>query len=334
MLKDGHGRRRLLQALAAGGAAALPTVSLAQADPAAGFPGRPLRLVVPYPPAGAVDAVARIVAQKMGEGLGQPVVIDNRPGGNAVIGTQFVAKSPADGYTMLLTASTHVINAVIMNKLPYDSFKDFAPVASLIKSDFVLAVGPSVQAANLRELIAYARANPGKLNYASSGIGNSNHLAAELFAMLTGTKLHHVPYKGSSQAMTDILGGRVQLFFSVPPNVLAQAAKGQVRLLASTTTDPMPGVGRVPTFAEAGLPGFELSSWQGILVPAGTPRPLIDRLAAECARVMALPEVRERFAGQGQQPFFNGPDALAAMIKTDTALYTRVAQAANIRVEE
>ena len=322
-------RRRVLQA-----AAALPLVLPAAPWAQQAYPGKPIRLVVPYQPGGAVDGAARVVGQKLGEALGQPVVIDNRPGGNTLIGTAAVAKAPADGYTLLMTASTHVINAVVMSKLPYDSFRDFTPVATVIKSDFVLVAHPELPVASLRELVAYAKANPGRLSYATSGAGNSNHLAAELFAQLTGTQLHHIPYKGAAGAMTDLLAGRIQLMFSVPINVLPHVAAGKLRALATTAAEPLPGVAPIPSFAQAGLPAFELDSWQGILAPAGTPKAAIDRLAAELGRVLAMPDVQARLLGQGQKPFATTTEQFAALIQSDIALYTRVARAANIRVEE
>jgi tripartite-type tricarboxylate transporter receptor subunit TctC len=298
------------------------------------YPNRPIQLIVPYPPGGSVDALARVIGQKLAESVGQPVVIENRPGGNTVIGTAAVSKAAPDGHTLLLTASTHVINVALGMKQPYDSFKDFVPVSTVIKSDFILVVNSALPVDNVQQLVALAKARPGQLNYGTSSVGNSNHLAAELFSQITGTQLHHVPYKGAVQAITDVIGGRVEIFFSVPANVLPHIASGKLKALATTAKEPLPGVGPVPTFAQAGVPNFNVESWQGILAPAGTPKPIVDFLATHLTRIVAQPDVREKLMAQGQQPFSVSGEKFAELMRADLAMYSRIVKTANIKLEE
>ena len=306
--------------------------SFAQAQGA--YPSRPIQLIVPYPPGGSVDALARVIGQKLAEAVGQPVVIENRPGGNTIIGTAAVAKAAPDGHTLLLTASTHVINVALGMKQPYDSLKDFAPVSTVIKSDFILVVNPSLPVDSVQQLVALAKARPGQLNYGTSSVGNSNHLAAELFSQITGTQLHHVPYKGAVQALTDLMGGRLQIFFSVPANVMPHIASGKLKALATTAKDPVPGLAPMPSFAQAGVPNFNVESWQGILAPAGTPKPIVDLLAAHLARIVAQPDVREKLLAQGQQPFSVSGEKFAELMRSDLVMYSRVIKTANIKLEE
>jgi tripartite-type tricarboxylate transporter receptor subunit TctC len=260
------------------------------------------------------------------------VIVDNRPGGNTIIGTEALAKAPADGHTLLYTASTHVINALLVANLPYDSFKDFQPVATIVRSEFVLVVHPSVPASNLQEFIALAKSRPGAINYATSGNGNPNHLAGEYFAMLAGVRLTNIPYKGGGPAITDLLGGQVQAMFSVPTAVAGHIKSGKLRALGYTGSKPLPGL-NLPSFAEAGLPGFDMHSWNGIFVPAGTPKPVVDKLAAEIARILDMPDVKEKLAAQGQDPFYQGPEQFAAMIEADRRMYASIVKAANIKLE-
>jgi tripartite-type tricarboxylate transporter receptor subunit TctC len=297
------------------------------------YPDRPIRLLVPFPAGGSIDPVARLIGQKLNQAWGQPVLVDNRPGANTIIGTEALAKSAPDGYTVLLTASTHVINSVLMQSLPYDSFKDFAPVATLYRSEFLLVVHPSLPAQNLQELIALAKARPGALNYAISGNGNANHLAGELFNMTAGIKMSSVPYKGGGPAINDLLGGQVQAMFSVPTSVIGQVQAGKLRALAYTGERPLPGLAQVPSFAKAGLPGFDIRSWTGLLVPTGTPKPIIDKLANEIAKILSMPDVRAKLEEQGQEPFIQDPAEFASLMAAERKKYADIIQAAHIKLE-
>jgi tripartite-type tricarboxylate transporter receptor subunit TctC len=310
-------------------AAAFSTAALSQPT----YPDRTIRMLVPFPAGGSIDPVARLVAQKLNQAWGQPVVVDNRPGANTIIGTEALAKSAPDGYTILLTASTHVINSVLVPNLPYDSFKDFVPVATLYRSEFLLVVHPSVPANNLQQLIALAKAKPGALNYAISGNGNANHLAGELFGMTAGVKLSNVPYKGGGPAINDLLGGQVQAMFSVPVSVIGQVKAGKLKALAYTGETPLPGLPQVPTFAQAGLPGFDIKSWTGFLVPAGTPKAIVDKLSAEVAKILAMPDVKARLEEQGQEPFTQTPAQFTALMSAERVKYADIIRAANIKLD-
>jgi tripartite-type tricarboxylate transporter receptor subunit TctC len=317
---------KLLAAMAVLGAAA----PLALAQPA--YPDRPIKMVVPFPPGGSVDPIARVVALKLGELLGQPVVIDNRVGGNTSIAAGFVAKAPADGYTLLFTAgSTHVIHTLQSN-LPYDSLKDFAPVAMVSRAGYMIAVHPSVPAATLPELVAYARAHPGQLNYGSAGIGNANHLAGELFNILAGTKIVHVPYKGGAASLQDLVAGRVQLMISVIPTLQPQVEAGNLRALAYTSQQP--GMAPVPTFAQYGMPDFEaIESLNVLLAPAATPEPVIARVASAMQRVLAMPDVKTAIENQKQFAFYRSPAELGERMRSDRAKYAEVIEKAQIQLK-
>ncbi|MEO5672801.1 MAG: tripartite tricarboxylate transporter substrate binding protein [Ramlibacter sp.] len=319
----------LARALAA---AVLTTFALA-APAQQAYPNKPIRILVPFAPGGSLDPVARLVGEKLTLAWGQPVVVDNRPGGNTTIATLAAAKAPPDGHTILLTASTHVINPLLMANLPYDSEKDFIPLAIVIKSEFLLVVHPSVPANNLQEFIAYAKARPDKVDYATAGQGNGNHIAAELFNQVAGTRMKHVPYKGGAQAIADVIGGQVQLMFSVPSTAIPHVKSGKLRALAHTGTNAPRGLTGVPSFAQAGLPGYDLNSWQGFMVPAGTPKPIVDKLVAEITKIMADPEVQEKLAGTGQEVWFNGPEAFAAIMKSDKDKFGQIIRTANIKLE-
>ncbi len=313
-------------------AALLCALACGLASSQAAYPSRPIRILLPFPAGGSTDPVARLLGQKLSEGLGQPVIVDNRPGANTIIGTEALTKAPADGHTLLFTASTHVINPLLMSNLPYDSVKDFIPVAMIVRSEFVLVVHPSVPANTLQEFIALAKARPGSVNYAISGNGNPNHLAGEYFAMVSGARLNNVPYKGGGPAITDLLGGQVQAMFSVPTAVTGHVKTGKLRALAYTGNKPLPGL-NVPSFAQAGLPGFEMNSWNGVFVAAGTPKAIVDKLSAEIARILELPDVKEKLAAQAQEPGFQGADQFAATLAADRVKYANIIKTANIRVE-
>ncbi len=310
--------------------AALSTTSFAQQA----YPGRSIRLIVPFPPGGSIDPVARMLAPKLTESWGQQVIVDNRPGANGAIGTEIVARAAPDGYTLvLLGGGTHVINALLVRNLPYDSVKDFAPVATVQRSDYVLVVHPSMPVNNLRQLIALAKARPGQMSYASAGNGNMNHLAAELFNMLTGIKTLHVPYKGGGQALTDLMGGQVHMHFAVVVSALPHIKSSRLKPLAIGGETRFPALPQVPTFTEAGLPGFRLQPWQGIFAPARTPKPIIDRLAAEISRIVVLPDITERITGWGSQPLVSTPEQFAALMAADFTKFAEIIKTANIRID-
>lgn len=298
------------------------------------YPSKSLRLIVPFPPGGSIDPVARMLAPKLTESWGQQVIVDNRPGANGAIGTEILAKSAPDGYTLiLLGGGTHVINALLVRNLPYDSVKDFAPVATVQRSDYVLVVHPSLPVNDLKRFIALAKAKPGQVSYASSGNGNMNHLAAELFNMLAGVKTLHVPYKGGGQALTDLMGGQVHMHFAVVVSALPHIKSGRLKPLAIGGDTRFPALPQVPTFAEAGLPGFRLQPWQGIFAPARTPKPVIDRLAAELSRIVMLPDITERIVGWGSQPLISTPEQFAALMAADFVKFAEVIKAANIKTD-
>ena len=309
---------------------AVSTASFAQQA----YPGRSIRLIVPFPPGGSIDPVARMLAPKLTESWGQQVIVDNRPGANGAIGTEIVARAAPDGYTLvLLGGGTHVINALLVRNLPYDSVRDFAPVATVQRSDYVLVVHPSMPVSNLRQLVALAKARPGQMSYASAGNGNMNHLAAELFNMLTGVKTLHVPYKGGGQALTDLMGGQVHMHFAVVVSALPHIKSGRLKPLAIGGETRFPELPQLPTFTEAGLPGFRLQPWQGILAPARTPKPIIDRLAAEISRIVVLPDITERIIGWGSQPLVSTPEQFAALMAADFTKFAEIIKTANIRID-
>ena len=308
-------------------------VAWAQA-PAAAYPAKPIRLVVPFPPGGATDILARAVGQRLTDAWGQPVIVDNRPGAGGNIGTELVAKSAPDGYTLEMgTVGTHAINASLYSKLPYDHVKDFAPVVLVAGVPNVLVVNPALPVSSVAELIAYAKANPGKLNFASSGNGTSIHLSGELFRTMAGVEITHVPYKGSAPALQDLIAGQVQLMFDNLPPSLPQIKAGRLKALAVTSAKRAPALPDVPTMAEAGLPGFEASSWFGILAPAGTPPAVVAKLNAEVAKWLASPEAQEKLLAQGANPAGGTPEDFAKHIAAETAKWAKVVKDSGAKVD-
>ena len=298
------------------------------------YPSKPVRLVVPFPAGGTTDILARAAAQKLSEAWGQQVIVDNRPGAAGNIGSELVAKAAPDGYTLLMgTVGTHAINASLYAKMPYDHVKDFAPVILVAGVPNVLVVNPAVPANSVAELIAYGKANPNKLNFASSGSGTSIHLSGELFKVLTGVQMTHVPYKGSAPALTDLLGGQVQLMFDNLPSSLAFIKAGKLRALAVTSTTRAPALPDVPTIAESGVPGFEASSWFGILAPAGTPHDVIAKINADVARWLASPDAKEKLAAQGANIAAGSPEDFAKHIQAETAKWARVVKESGAKVD-
>jgi tripartite-type tricarboxylate transporter receptor subunit TctC len=296
-----------------------------------GYPNRPIRLIVPYPPGAGTDIIARTVGQKLGEILGQQIVIDNHGGGGGVIGADAGAKAPPDGYTMVLVTSTFAMTPTLQ-KPPYDPVRDFTPLVLLAAVPNILVVNPSIPAANLQELIALARSR--ELSYATSGNGTVSHLLTEwLRSLVGGMQLTHVPYKGNAQALTDLLGGHVSIMFSALPSAIAHIGTNRVRPIAITSKARSAAVPQVPTFVEAGVPDFVFSSEFGLLLPARTPREIVTRLNREIVKILRLPDVRERLAGQGAEPVGNTPEEYAVLLKADLARWAKVVKAAGIRAD-
>jgi tripartite-type tricarboxylate transporter receptor subunit TctC len=298
------------------------------------YPTKPIRLVVPFPPGGATDIIARAVAQKLSETWGQSIVVDNRPGAGGNIGTELVAKAAPDGYTLEMgTVGTHAINASLYAKIPFDNVKDFAPIILVAGVPNVLEVNPSLPINSVQELIAYAKANPGKLNFASSGNGTSIHLSGELFKVMTGVQMTHVPYKGSAPALQDLVAGQVQLMFDNLPPSLPQIKSGKLRALAVTSATRAPALPDVPTVAESGLPGFEASSWFGLLAPAGTPPTIIAKINAEVAAWLASPEGKEKLASIGANAAGGSSEDFARHIQAETAKWAKVVKESGAKVD-
>ena len=311
----------------------LTASSAATAQPQS-YPSKPIRFVVPYPAGGPLDTVARLLGQKVSESTKQPVVVDNKPGAGGNIGADSVAKSAPDGYTILMGAvATHAINPTLYASMPYDAQKDFIPVTQVASTPNVLVVNPSIPAGNVREFIAYAKANPGKLNFGSGSTGSAGHLAGELFKAMAGVDMTHVPYKGAAPAMNDLIGGQIQLMFDNLASSLGQVKAGRIKALAVTTAKRTSLAPELPTIAESGLPGFDISTWFGIFVPAGTPREVVERLHAEFTRALALPDVRERMLSLGAEPVGNTPAEFAAYIRGEADKYARVIKASGAKVD-
>jgi tripartite-type tricarboxylate transporter receptor subunit TctC len=296
----------------------LPCLALAQA-----YPARPVRIIVPYPPGGATDVMARIIAQKLNETWPQAAVVENKPGASGTVGSEFVAKSPADGYTLLLQGTQHAINLSLYKQLPYDTLRDFAVVAYVASAPFLLVVHPSVPAGSVAELIAYIKAKPGGLNYGSSGVGGGAHLAGEIFKTSAGVQLTHIPYKGAAPAMADLLGGQVPMVFDPIPTSITQVRSGKIKALAITSAKRSALMPELPTVAESGLPGFDVAAWFGLYAPAATPKDIVARLNAEVNRVLLLPEVKEKFAGLGAESMPMGTDQFAVHLRAEIAKFAK-----------
>jgi tripartite-type tricarboxylate transporter receptor subunit TctC len=310
----------------------LATVALLVCSVAAAqsFPSRPVHIVIGFPPGGGIDTVARLIGPKMSESMRQPVLIDNRPGGGGVLGTDVVAKAPPDGHTVFFgTMGNLAVNPGFLPNLPFDMDRDLAPVTQVVSTWFLLYAHPALPAKSVPELIAYAKANPGRVNFCSSGNGGAPHLAAELFASMAGIQLVHVPYKGSAPCVADLIGGQVQLTFEAVTIGLQHVQSGKLRALATTSAKRLPMASDLPTVAET-LPGYEVDNWYGMVVPAGTPKAAIARLRDEVVKAMAVPEVRERLLGLGQVPAGSAPDEFAAFMKSERAKWLKVIRRANI----
>ena len=301
------------------------SAALAQA-----FPTRPVHIVIGFPPGGGIDTVARLIGPKMSESLGQPVVVDNRPGGGGVLGSDVVAKAAPDGHTVFFgTMGNLAVNPVFLPNLPFNMARDLAPVTQVVSTWFLLYAHPGVPAKAVSELIAYAKANPGKINFCSSGNGGAPHLAAELFGSMAGIQLVHVPYKGSAPCVSDLIGGQVQLTFEAVTIGLQHVQSGKLRALATTSAKRLPMAADVPTIAET-LPGYEVDNWYGMVAPARTPRAAIQRIRDEVVKAMAIPEIRERLLGLGQVPVGSTPEEFGAFMKAEGAKWLKVIREAKI----
>jgi len=298
------------------------------------YPTKPIRLIVAFPPGGSTDIIARVIGQKLGERLGQQIVIDNRGGAGGTLGTEIAAHANPDGYTLTMgTTSTHVVAASVYAKLRYDPAKNFAPITLVASTPYLLVVHPAVQARTLQEFVAVARSQPGKLNYASAGAGTTTHLAMEMLKTAAGLDLVHVPYNGNGPANTATLGGQVQALFGSMPAVLPHAKAGRVRALAVGSAKRSPSYPEVPTVAESGYPGYEASLWLGFMAPAGTPQPVIGRLHKELVAVVGTPEMKETLLRNGAEPVTNTPDEFGALIKAEIVKYAKVVKAAGVRID-
>jgi tripartite-type tricarboxylate transporter receptor subunit TctC len=300
---------------------------------AQGYPAKPVRLIVPFAPGGSTDIVARLLAPRLSENLGQPVVVENRAGGGTTIGMDHVAKSAADGYTLGVATLTFALNPSLFAKLPYSTEKDFAPVSLVSIVPFVIAIHPSVPARSVKQLIAVAKSKPGELNYSSSGIGSASQMAAELFKYMTGTDMVHVPYTGGGPAMIALLSGQVSLFVISIPGGLPHFRTGKLVPLGVTSAKRDPTIPEVATVAEQGLAGYELLEYQGIVAPAATPRPVINRVQQDIARSLAAADVKERFITSGAYVVGSTPEELAEHVKKEIATWAKVIKAAGIRLE-
>jgi tripartite-type tricarboxylate transporter receptor subunit TctC len=319
----------VLAGLLATGALAL---AIAPAAAQQNYPTRPIRFIVPYPPGGSTDPMARLAANKLSERFPHTVVVDNRPGGNTIIGTEAVAKATPDGYTILL-ASSALINTPSLIKLPYDVKKDFTGVATIATSRFVLVVPPTSPAKTLQELVSLVKAKPGQMSYASSGIGANTHLSGALFTLLTGAKINHIPYKGSGTLQADLMAGRVDMSFQVPISVISHIRAGKQRPLAVSGETRLAALSEVPTFVEAGMPNFIISGWFGIVTQAAAPRGPIERISKEMASILTQPDVVDYLEKQGSEPLISTPEQTTRRLHADIDRNAKIIKDAGIRME-
>ena len=301
---------------------------------AQGYPARPIRIIVPVATGGIADYYSRVIGSKLHETWGQPVLVENRAGGGGNIGSDIVAKAPPDGYTMVMGfIGSHAVNPFLFRNMPYDPQRDFVPVAMVIEAEGLLAVHPSVPVNSVAELLALARAQPGKLSYASGGIGTSSHLAGELFKSMTGADIVHIPYKGNAPAIADLIGGQTQLTFATMPTVLPHVRAGKLRGLAVIGATRSAALPQLPTIAESGVPGFSVNNWIGLFAPAGTPNEIVRKVNAEVMRIMRLPEVARRMDVEGERFTPNTPEEFAAFIRSEVAKWGKVVKDAGLKAE-
>jgi tripartite-type tricarboxylate transporter receptor subunit TctC len=313
--------------------ASAATVDAAQPEAAAQYPTKPVRFLVPFQAGGANDLTARVIAQKLTERWGKQVVPDNRPGAAGSLGVDVTARAAPDGYTIAIISASHAVNAGVSTRLPYDLTKDVRAISQVSSLFYMVTLHPSVPATSIRELIAYAKANPGKIDYGSSGTFGLQHLSGELFQHLTGTKLVHVPYKGGAAALADIISGQIKMGFSTLLSARPHITSGRVRALAITTRTRSPAVPDLPTLAEAGVPGFEVDQWFGIVTPAKVPAPIVAKLATAINEVVHAPDVAQRFSSDGSTPVGSTPDAFATHVRNEVAKWRKLAKETNLRME-
>lgn len=312
-------------------AGAMPGVSVAAAD---AYPAKPVRLLVPYAPGGNADIQARYMAERLGESLGRQFIVDNRPGANAMIGIELATRAAADGYTVLLVANTFTVNAVLFPKAPFDVVRDLQPITLVGETPLLFVANAAVAASSVKEFVALAKARPGELNYGSSGNGSPGHLAGALLEMTTGIKLVHVPYKGMAAANIDVMTGQVQLGFPSMTSVLPHVKAGKLKAFAITVKARSALAPAIPTMDESGVPGYEASIWNGLLVPAGTPRTVVNRLNEAVVQILKSPQAQERYAAVGAEIRYNSPEEFHALIRSEIAKWTKVVKAAGIRADQ
>jgi tripartite-type tricarboxylate transporter receptor subunit TctC len=325
MMKYSKGVARMLASM-------LLAVSSAAFAAEDAYPSKPIRWITPYPPGGSTTKLSRLIGQKLSEHWGQNVIIDNRPGGDTIIGTEVAAHSEPDGYTVLLAGNTAIVVG-LTHKTPYDLFKDFTPVTIIAKTNYILVVNPTLPVANLKEFIAYGKARPGKLNVASVASGSAQHLMGELFGILAGVKMQHIPYKGGAAGIIDLIGGRVQASFSNSINVIPFIKDGKLKGLAVTGEERIPTVPEVPTYAEAGLPSYHPKNWQGIIAPAGTPKEIVAKLASEVRKIVAMPDILKTLDDAGMNPYATTPAQMAEEMRAARAEYVKVIETAKLRFD-
>lgn len=310
------------------------TIGAGNAALAQGYPNKAIRFVVPFVPGGGTDLMARSIGQRLNEAWGQPVVVDHRPGGTGAVASVIVAQSAADGYTLLMvTSSTHAISPNLFRKPPYNPVRDFAAVARTATAPQILAVHPSVPVNSVKELIALAKAKPGALNYASPGTGTIGHMTGEMFKLVAGVDVMHIPYKGSASAARELLGGQVQFSFSAPGPIIPQVRAGKLKVLAAATRERSPQLADIPTFAELGYPAIEASNWYGVVTTAGAPKAVVEKLNREIVRIVRLPEMKEIFFRQGYEQKTSTPGEFAQFIKDELAKWQKVTKASGVRID-
>lgn len=305
-----------------------PCLAVAQS-----YPAKPVRMIVPFPPGGGTDVIARVTAQHLSRYWGQPVVVDNKPGASGIIGSDIVAKSVADGYTLLLQSTQHSINLNLYKQLPYDTLRDFAPVAYIAAAPFLMLVHPAVPASNVQELIAYIKTQPGGINYASSGIAGGAHLAGAMLATAAGVQLTHIPYKGGGPALADVIGGQVPLVFDPIPSSIGHVRGGRLKVIAISSAQRSALMPEVPTVAESGVPGFAVSSFFALYAPAATPKDIVNKINADVNRILELPDVKEQFAALGAEPVAMTPDQFALYLRNEIAKFAKAIKDSGAKAE-
>jgi tripartite-type tricarboxylate transporter receptor subunit TctC len=321
-------RRRYARWLPLLVSSAFAASALAQQD----YPNKPIRFITPYAPGGSTSFTARLIGQRLTDAWGQPVVVDNRPGANTVIGTSAAVKSRPDGYTLVTLGNTLATNHTLV-KTPYDALKDIVPIATILSYENILVVSPVLPANSVKELVALAKAKPGLLTYGTSSTGGATHLLAELFNLVADIKTRQIPYKGGGPAVSDLLGGHIDFFMSNPANVSSQIRSGRLRALAVTGEARVATFPDVPTFAEEGMPEITLTNWQGVGGPVGIPKPIIDKISAEIRKIVAMPDTKEKLNAQGFEPFYNDTNRATEMLRSDIEKYAKIIKHANIRAE-